>query len=680
MIIRWVFFISILISLPLSAQIQRGYVKTIGRPDKPGVAIENVLIRVNGEVNKMLSNAQGNFSFPVKGEKFRFSWVNKKGYELADRDLLNQDFPYTYSSPVTIAMISRFELQHERDLIEEQARAKLDEQFKIQNAILEAKLEKMQITNEEFGKRVSELEKKYNNLDSLVNILSDIYARTDYDVIDKERLEINKCIENGELERAQQLILSKGNLDLRIQKLEETKRLRQQMQESEKNQEKDLLSDLHQLCEIARTENRFDLAYTYLEKIYFMDTTNVLSLWKLASTSLTLDFFPTSDKQEVLNKHLGYLNKLLTSFQSPDIAIEFGTTVPLATANVEDMIGRFYFYKMHENEMAMLHYQREVEVIRNAKLGLLYRPLYNMGLIFLRQHDFKKAIESFQNVIEIGKKQKAAELYKLWSHEEIANIYYLMDNFEMGLKEYIKIEKLRIDRGNNDNRKIKDQFELQGYIGRQFYMVGEYKKAIYYYKRSISNAELYYSLTKENESIKAIVRLLHDLQNVYENQGNHDKSLLCAEKALEYASLYMARRPSSLSKLFYAETLIQIAKAHLCLGRMDLVIPELVECLKKSEYACNVYAYRYNILLYETYCTFANLYEKRNKPEQALYALQKAISTSPYKFRMTQIMNKIGDMQPACEISEMISKIKKETFYDEKITLTDYIYGYLYKY
>ena len=58
-------FILLLLSLaiqPLLAQTQNGYVKTLGRPEKKGKALDGVSIRVKGEHNPVLSDNDGTFS------------------------------------------------------------------------------------------------------------------------------------------------------------------------------------------------------------------------------------------------------------------------------------------------------------------------------------------------------------------------------------------------------------------------------------------------------------------------------------------------------------------------------------------------------------------------------------------------------------------------------------------
>ena len=232
---RTVFLLaSIVVTFVMLAQTQQGYVKTIGRPNSPGTSLSGVTVRVSGNLNAVITNQQGVFSFPIKDLRFKFSRVSKNGYELADHDFLHYDFGVSPNVPITVAMVSKEELQKERDIIEEQTRQKLTKRFEEQNAILEQKLERKDISEEEFKNQLLALKDKFDNIDTLVSVLSDRYARTDYDNIDSTRLAINQHIENGELEYAQQLILSKGNIDERIRKLGERRILISGLQQEEK--------------------------------------------------------------------------------------------------------------------------------------------------------------------------------------------------------------------------------------------------------------------------------------------------------------------------------------------------------------------------------------------------------------------------------------------------------------
>ena len=63
------FIVLFLTTLLLQAQTQQGYVKTLGRPNQKGVALNGVSIRVRGGHYAVLSKDKGFFSMIMSGRK-----------------------------------------------------------------------------------------------------------------------------------------------------------------------------------------------------------------------------------------------------------------------------------------------------------------------------------------------------------------------------------------------------------------------------------------------------------------------------------------------------------------------------------------------------------------------------------------------------------------------------------
>ena len=60
----------LLIAIMTMAQTQQGYVKTLGRPNKPGKPLPDVTIRMRGVVNAVLSGQDGRFSVAMPAEGY----------------------------------------------------------------------------------------------------------------------------------------------------------------------------------------------------------------------------------------------------------------------------------------------------------------------------------------------------------------------------------------------------------------------------------------------------------------------------------------------------------------------------------------------------------------------------------------------------------------------------------
>lgn len=192
------------------AQTQQGYVKTIGRPGKPGIFLPNVVIQAKGMVNNSLTDSTGLFdiSIPGKhdGDAIVLLRIQKNGYELKDKDVVGREMVCSSRVPLYILMVDTKQLAADRKRIEDNAYQVAEENYQKRLKELEKQIEENEITAEHYRQELSGLEDKYEKYLALVSDLADRYARTDYDQLDSIDYQINLCIENGELDRADSLI------------------------------------------------------------------------------------------------------------------------------------------------------------------------------------------------------------------------------------------------------------------------------------------------------------------------------------------------------------------------------------------------------------------------------------------------------------------------------------------
>lgn len=209
---RRLYTILFICSLAVSgwAQTQQGYVKTQGRPNKPGVPLANVTIRMKGLMNAVISGADGKFSvlFPGKknGDAIFLASIIKTGYELIDSDMKGRPLVFNTNVPIEIVMVSSAELEANRKRISENAYRKAEENFQRKLKQLEQQKAESEITLEKYRQEYQELIDRYEKYKDLIAGMADRYARTDYDHLDSIDREINICIEEGELEKADSLI------------------------------------------------------------------------------------------------------------------------------------------------------------------------------------------------------------------------------------------------------------------------------------------------------------------------------------------------------------------------------------------------------------------------------------------------------------------------------------------
>ena len=274
------------------AQTQQGYVKTLGRPEKKGEALGGVTVRVKGEHNPVVSKQDGTFSLLLadkkNGDAYALQQVKKSGYELNEKDLIGRQFAFSDKVPLTIVMVSTEQLQADKQRIENNAYKTAEKNYKAKYNLLEKQLSDNEITAEQYQKEIQDLQDKFEKYQSLIDGLAEHYAHTDYDELDEKDREINVCIENGELERADSLIQTLFDpIGVLERNMEALASIEQQIGQARglidqanadmeavlKQQEKDA-EYLYQLYTIALGRFDNEKAEFYIETRAELDTTN----------------------------------------------------------------------------------------------------------------------------------------------------------------------------------------------------------------------------------------------------------------------------------------------------------------------------------------------------------------------------------------------------------------------
>ena len=123
------------------SQIQQGVVKTIGRPNKPSVVLSDVVIRPQGDYNKVITDKLGGFKivFPDKKEGDPIALVNiyKKGYALKDEEVIGRQYGLSTTVPIIIQMIDLKQYEEDKKHIEDKAYRLIEEKYKSKIADLE---------------------------------------------------------------------------------------------------------------------------------------------------------------------------------------------------------------------------------------------------------------------------------------------------------------------------------------------------------------------------------------------------------------------------------------------------------------------------------------------------------------------------------------------------------------
>ncbi len=189
---------------------QRGLVRTIGRPGSPGKPISNVVIRVQGVLNAVMTDGNGEFYIRIPGKKdgdaLVLQSIRKNGYELRDKSLTGRELVFSSHIPIEITMVNLEQLEADKQRIEDKAYSVAEENYRKKLKELEEQMKKNRVTAEQYRKEIYRLQNNYEKYLSLIGDMAERYARADYNEMDSTDREINICIENGDLERADSLI------------------------------------------------------------------------------------------------------------------------------------------------------------------------------------------------------------------------------------------------------------------------------------------------------------------------------------------------------------------------------------------------------------------------------------------------------------------------------------------
>ena len=570
MMMKKLFAIALLwlgISICAMAQ-QQGIVRTLERPGKPSEGIEGTTISVLEYPNAIVSKKGGKFSFTIQGKRqgdsFTISRVQKKGYTLVDKQLKGRRFAYSSTVPIEIVMVADQQLENDKKRIEDKAYDKAKKNFDQKVTVLEKQLKEKTISEQEYRAKYEELNNNYNNYIQLIDGLAERYATTDFKGLSDINRQILECIENADLERADELINTKGDFDQREQELNNKRALKEKSEQLSQQLEKDIeieLADLNQdfankfYIHAAAYHN--DSAAYYLERIVNLNPPSIDDLFYTAifidanladyprarkyyqmaldqisdSTSddmqdkagaicqrigLTYDYQEESD--EALEWHYRSLN-ILAKMAKPDSA---------NVAMAYTLIGRAYINK-EDYGKAMEYTLRGLEMREQAAhpdTADLAQSYNNLAVIAYYLNDNDKAMEYHLKALDL-RRQAFGEnsLLTAFSHMNTGSFYFnnLHDNvkaLEHLNKAYeIFHQQLGIAHPHTQN--------VLAHLSSIHEQLGDFDKAIEYCQEYVQGVQQYYG-TESTQAAESLIRL----GNRFYNKGDTAHALECYNQAL----------------------------------------------------------------------------------------------------------------------------------------------------
>ena len=488
---------------------QQGIVRTLERPGKPSEGLTGVTINVLEYPNAIVSKKGGKFSFALKdrrqGDSYTISRIQKKGYSLVDKQVKGRRYAYSNTVPVEIVMVSDQQLENDKKRIEDKAYDKAKKNYDQKLLTLENQLKQKAISEREYRQKYEQLNNDYNNYVQMIDQMAERYAMTDYKGLSEVNQEIQSCIENADLERADSLINSKGDFDKREQQIMEKKELKQKSDELSQQLEKDLeieitdlVNDYYHKYAINAADYRNDSAAYYLERMVRLIPTNVYWLWRTGT----------------------FLRDLISDYP------------------------RAEQYYLQALEQAKLQYGEQSE-----EVGTIADDL---GLLYDNELDYDKAIEWHQRALDIlepivGTDNKQVSM----AYTLIGRAYLNKWEMDSALKYTIKGMEIRT-RMDSDDPQLSQSYNNMGVIYNQ---MGDTAKAMEYHQKALAIRERAYGPDDGSTALSYLnIGHLHIAGERYDQAMEYyRKALAIYEKQLGPVNPYTAGCYDGIATIYYCQ-------------------------------------------------------------------------------------------------------------------------------
>lgn len=507
LLILFIFTISFSFS---SAQIQNGKVRTPGRNGKPGVGIENVLIRVKGSHNDEPSGKNGVFSLQLgdvrMGDGFQIASIRKVGYEIFDKNLrFPSTFPYS-NVPIDIVMIKSEDLAREKQ-------AWIDKGYSNAEKLYSERLKdlKNRYTEEkERNEHLKDLKEWYEKYQGLIEGMADYYVHVDYDRLDEGLRQITNAIQEGEYLLADSLInVYAPNLEEDVKNsIKAHEKIREQKEYGESIVAKAVSDSIEQAKKDEKTSsflfakyttsvnaNKWDDALHYLKLRADLDTTNVSAVRQYAILCYQQKKFTDCER---------YLHICLS------IYLQNSDAYQAELADAQNNLGNLYYY-FHDFQNSEKNYKLSLEN---------YEQLF-----YQKPEDYRAALAMTQG--------------------NLGNLYRFFQNYCNGEK-YIKLALENYEQlfRHNPDAYRADLAMTQNNLGILYGSIKDYANCEKYYKLALDNYEQLF-LQNPDTYCAHVAIAQNNLGCLYYDREDYSNSEKYHKLALEKREYLFAQNPDA---------------------------------------------------------------------------------------------------------------------------------------
>ena len=669
---------------------QTGYAKTKGRMDSkgnliPGTRIGGVSIQLTGG-HSTVADANGDFTLTAPDQKFYLSDVQKQGYVLTDPDMLKKQYVCS-SNPLVISMETKEKLADDQLAAERKLRRQLQKQLQQKEEEIDALKEENKITEEEYRQALQKLYAYQESNEKLVSDMAKRYSELDYDLLDEFYRQVSFCIENGDLVKADSLLRSRGDVSQQIKDAQKKAQALNEEKEKLQQAEAVLAADIDELgrrCysyyEKFASQFENDSAFHYLMMRAALDTTKVE--WQLDAGSFMLNYLAgykhalvyyqralrhalsqygeshpyvmmCYNNIAIVYSHIGeyeralnYHQKSLTLRKSvygeshPDVATCYG--------NIGNIYGELGDYAQE------LEYYQKAMGIRKAVYGENHPDVAlnysDLGIVYEDLGDYAQALDCHQKALAIRKSILGENHIDVaTSYLNMGTVYANLEDFELASECFQKALAIQKTIYGEQHPDIA---EIYNNLGLVCCSLGEYTQALEYTQKSLEIMKAFFG-----ESHPNVAQIYGSIGVVYYDQGDYPHALEYYQKAL------------ALQKSFFGENHPEVAINYINIG-------EVYSCQKDSKLAMEYYQKSLDILksVYGNdhpyigliYNNMGELHDVQGDYAQAKKYYQKAL---------TILKSVFGETFPmAIEIENRIALLQKKMMAQKPSSMSQYVF------
>lgn len=483
----------------INAQNQQGIVKTRGRMVNgqviAGTRLNGATITLNIG-NPLVSGNNGAFSFNVPSDK-NYSLVSarKQGYTLADPEYTRRSFRYSASNPFYVVLEDENQRQSDINAATRKVRRTLTAQLQKREDEIEELKAQNKLTETDYQKRLQQLYDNQSKSEQLVKEMAERYASTDYDQLDEFNQQVQMYIEEGELQKADSMIRSKGDMEQRVaeyynvvaankKEREQLKQREQKLEQSESGAAKtyeDLSQDLLRQSEIFLQKFQQDSALYCLKIRADLDTTNIKAVKEYADLCY---------KQKKFTESENYFQMCLRAYICNNDSLQIAVI---------------------QNSLGTVHC-----LANNFVNG---ERLYNSSLEIIEQL-FKQSPDAYRENLAVAQ-------------NNLGNLYLNLHNYKTSEKYYkLALENREQLFKQNPGVYRECLATTQNNLGVLYHTIRDYENSEKYYKLALGNREQLFkrdsdthraSLADTQNNLGALYRVLRD------NEGSMKYYMLALE-------------------------------------------------------------------------------------------------------------------------------------------------------